>query len=675
MQYMFENMIARFEVLLQRVIYIICLLCAMTSVAAWGQKDVRYTFPKQFSVSPKQVNLQTGRFIYSKVDLQIGNLKLERVWGDSPTTPMALRSFGTAVSYFESSALGWQSPNASWQNALSQGVQYWPGDNSNLARRYVVVDGQQYTFAVLPDGFSVPADQSTSGANLTLINGQWVFTDRSGNVFTFYAHPGINQSGFAGNPIQVLLKSAYADGSLVNYAYNSAAQPKSISSNSGYAINLDYDANGNITTACGYNLAQTYADALSNCTTSNLKVRYGYSASGQVLTSVTDVENHVFNITSSALPLFGRPAASGAFVPTCITLADSAVCEIRNAYGAQPGDIFPTYDDQVRVQTTATGDVWQYKYSPQPDPADQPVVIGQPRYNSSTMIDPLGQGTTLRYDRGHLISELTAAGKTAYLYATRTFTPPGINTLQYHDAYITLLERPEGNREYFGHDGRGNVTLRSYWPKGAANPAALPEANLAACCVSSTVPVFPAGSVTSTQTFLPDEGVITVVGIRFVLGCGVGPVDAKLCDKPLARIDERGNQSDYTYDRAHGGILTETAPTVNGVRPQTRYSYTQRYAWVKGGSGAYVQGAAPIWVLTKKSICKAGAASGAGCALAGDEVVTAYEYGPDAGPNNLLLRGTVEDATGAALRTCYSYDWRGNKLSTTTPRANLGVCP
>ena len=131
--------------------------------------------------------------------------------------------------------------------------------------------------------------------------------------------------------------------------------------------------------------------------------------------------------------------------------------------------------------------------------------------------------------------------------------------------------------------------------------------------------------------------------------------------------------------------MTETGPAVTsinaagaavpGVRPQTRYTYAQAYAWIKNAAGAYVQASSPIWVLTSKRFCKTGAASGAGCAIAGDEVITTYEYGPNSGPNNLLLRGTVVDSAGLKLRTCMTYDWQGNKISETKPMGTSTSCP
>jgi YD repeat-containing protein len=150
------------------------------------------------------------------------------------------------------------------------------------------------------------------------------------------------------------------------------------------------------------------------------------------------------------------------------------------------------------------------------------------------------------------------------------------------------------------------------------------------------------------------------------------------CNKPNWIKDGLGNETDYTYDPTHGGVLTKTLPAdSNGIRPQTRYTYSQRYAWVLNSSGVYVQSAAPIWVLSTESFCRASAAasSGTGCTAAGDEVVKTYEYGPDSAPNNLFLKGMDVTADGTTQRTCYGYDLYGNKISETKPDAGLTSCP
>lgn len=147
------------------------------------------------------------------------------------------------------------------------------------------------------------------------------------------------------------------------------------------------------------------------------------------------------------------------------------------------------------------------------------------------------------------------------------------------------------------------------------------------------------------------------------------------CNKPVWTKDRNGNQTDYEYDPVHGGLLSVTRPAVNGIRPKSRYSYIQRYARFLNASGGLDQSEQPIWLLASESSCKTGATVGNGCAIAGDEVVTTYEYGSDTGPNNLWLRGVAVSDGSTTLRTCFAYDNYGNITETTKPSANLGVCP
>jgi hypothetical protein len=153
------------------------------------------------------------------------------------------------------------------------------------------------------------------------------------------------------------------------------------------------------------------------------------------------------------------------------------------------------------------------------------------------------------------------------------------------------------------------------------------------------------------------------------------------CSKPKTVTDANNNVTNYVNDPVHGGILSETLPAgPNGVRPQTRYEYVQRHAWISDGAGGWVQAVAgqPVTLLAATSTCRTSAATGnpaAPCAIAGDEVRTAYDYGPDSGPNTLLLRGQTVTAGGVTLRTCFGYDRGGRKISETSPNANLGSCP
>jgi YD repeat-containing protein len=132
----------------------------------------------------------------------------------------------------------------------------------------------------------------------------------------------------------------------------------------------------------------------------------------------------------------------------------------------------------------------------------------------------------------------------------------------------------------------------------------------------------------------------------------------------------------YTYDPTHGGILTETMPAVNGINPVKRYSYVQRSAWILNGTGGYVKAASPVWLKNDERTCRTTATvSGACFGGSADEVVTTYQYGPDAGPNNLLLRGVAVSSNGMTRTTCYTYDSSGNKISETKPLGASGTCP
>lgn len=177
--------------------------------------------------------------------------------------------------------------------------------------------------------------------------------------------------------------------------------------------------------------------------------------------------------------------------------------------------------------------------------------------------------------------------------------------------------------------------------------------------------------LTETETAKDGSGQTLVTTLGYEAGCA----NRLTCNKPLWRRDSKNYQTDYTYDLNHG-VLTETGPAVGGVRPQTRYTYVQRRAWVKNVAGAYV--ASPyIWVLSSTSICRSSTATGTipgPCVTSGDEVRTTYEYGPDSGPNNLLVRGVLLAANGKSRRTCFRYDRFGNKISETTPAAGVTTC-
>ncbi|HEY0130862.1 MAG TPA: hypothetical protein VGB57_05605, partial [Allosphingosinicella sp.] len=173
--------------------------------------------------------------------------------------------------------------------------------------------------------------------------------------------------------------------------------------------------------------------------------------------------------------------------------------------------------------------------------------------------------------------------------------PLGRETLVGYDDYSRLLRRraPEGNELTASYDVRGNLNLLKEIPK-------------------------------------PGSGLPTLQSSAF-FPPGCTAADRRRCNRPTSVTDRRSNTTDYTYSPDHGGVLTETGPAVPSrqadgslasVRPQKRYEYAQRQAWVSNGTGGYVQ-AAPVWLLVRERYCRITSAIGPSCAGgAADEVVT-----------------------------------------------------
>jgi hypothetical protein len=625
------------------------LALAVAAGEAEAQSDLRYAYPEQLTVSPMGVNLQTGRLAYVKQDLAIGPLSLVRSWGDSSAFPgPAFGSYVRTKSYV-----------TGWTHSLNQGV----APNITMSGgdyREVVVDRKRYSFVVLNTGAIQPWSSSAQGALLESTGGGYSLTNQAGARYTF-----ITKSGTTA----VLGKAEYPDGRTADYSYTSDFKLRNVVSSNGYAIVLDYDSGGNVGTACAYNTTVQFVGASTTCAGAALKVTYGYGSGGTSLTSVTDVRGNV-------VQMLGYATMGG---PLCMTLPNTSACELQNAFGDQPGDPagLGTPKDVVRVQTAANGQVWRYSYDFGENPVDVPIVAGQPRFTSTEMTDPANKTTVAFFDRGVLVDLYQPSGLTNYKYQVLTQNTPSVNW-DYHVTSPSFVTHPEGNREYYQYDPRGNVIRHASWPKGAAPPTypASTNPDMARCCVGPDFQGSRPGEATFTQSF-PHSYFTSY----FPSGCGSGAADAKRCDKPTARIDARSNQTDYTYDPAHGGVLTETGPAVNGVRPQTRYSYVQRHAWVKNTGGGYSPSAIPIWLVSTRSLCKTSAATGnpaSPCAAgAGDEVRTAFEYGLDSGPSNLLPAGVAEDVTGTPRRSCYGYDWMGNRTREFKPRGTVAMsaCP
>lgn len=142
---------------------------------------------------------------------------------------------------------------------------------------------------------------------------------------------------------------------------------------------------------------------------------------------------------------------------------------------------------------------------------------------------------------------------------------------------LTEVKQHEGNKTVFGYDTRGNVT--------SVTRKAKTGSGLADIVTTSSYPATCANQLT--------------------------------CNQPDWTKDARGKQTDYTYDAAHGGILSVTQPAdANGIRPQTRYGYS-----LTGGG----------YRLTSVSACR----TSASCVGTADETKTTIGHDANFLPNSV----------------------------------------
>lgn len=300
---------------------------------------------------------------------------------------------------------------------------------------------------------------------------------------------------------------------------------------------------------------------------------------------------------------------------SCLRLPDSSTCQVTNTYDTG-------HRGRVVKQVMGDGATWQFNCTCDWNGTDESQA---PAPDGTDVFDPRG-------------------GRTSY-----SFWGLGLTSIQDQNSQTTgysftgalpdYVQPPEGNRIEFLYNAHQADAGHVFHPKTGSNAS----------------PITPDG-----KTFPNDPN------------CS-NPVT---CNLPVTITDGNGNPTTFTYDPTHGGILTETKPAGSGgVSQVIRHHYAQRYAWLKNSTGGYSPAPTPIWVLTDDHTCTSGATSGETCvAGAAKEVVTTYDYGPDSGPNNLLVRGKVVTADGKLLRTCFVYDSLGNKIAETSPRAGLVTC-
>ena len=633
--------------------------------------------PRQSTESPTGVSYRNGSFTLQETDLTIGG---EFPNGLSLTRSYNSSSDGISDPYY--AAVGW---THSFNIYLSQ--QATPAHPDAKPQPYGIVSGRPpplrdveyapnahtrciYNVTGGPKslGFrnTVRLDDLTIGSPgfFTLVErgcgvkeGNYAPLGTMGATLEFITTPSPGFYRLTGSDGSVInLKSSgssratdwtMADGTRLDFTYD-AGKLKSVFNSRGWAILFENEYK-----ICAVNTAQTYIMPTSSCPANAQNVTYTYApavyATGRnLMTSATkDGKTTQYNYANNDHV-------------NCIKSPGQMNCRIQNTYTACQEDpqrldtnpIQPEYrlHDYVSSQIDAYGKTYNYTMSgnaffaaTNSCPAWQSQLSVNKDYrttkDTTTTVTESGAGqtTVVTHPSGRVQSVTDALGRTSTFGYQTGLIDIGLDNSYIEHGDLASVYEPEGNGYFEEQDERGNIIRRTTAAKTGSGVANLVTA--------STFPV-------------------TCANI-------------KTCNKPTSSSDARGATTDYSYDPAHGGVLTETGPAdVNNIRPVKRSAYVQRYAWLKNSGVGYSQAAAPIWLLSEERNCKSSATIGNSCSGgSADEVVVTFDYGPDSGPNNLLLRGSAVTSGGITLRTCYAYDRDGRKISETSPNANLVTCP
>lgn len=287
----------------------------------------------------------------------------------------------------------------------------------------------------------------------------------------------------------------------------------------------------------------------------------------------------------------------------CITPPGYSTCRIDNTYN---------YYEQVVQQTMADGSIWTLQM---PRPYSRDPEMFPEDTHTTRVTDPSNHASDYVFTGGTLNQITDANGHVTDYHFAGIADFSEQNPLPNQGSILAEVDYPEGNRYVSANNG-------PYLSPGDETWYAKPNSTTANVTVSR----------------------------------GYGPCQtlSPSCFWPTWTRDGNGNQTDITYNNI-GQVMTETGPAVNGVRPQTRYEYAPRTAWISNGAGGVVAAGPPIALRSASSTCRTSAATGsaaAPCATTGDEVRTVYDYGPDNVANNLLMRGQAVTADGVTLRTC-----------------------
>ncbi|MEJ7804927.1 MAG: hypothetical protein WKG03_03270 [Telluria sp.] len=410
---------------------------------------------------------------------------------------------------------------------------------------------------------------------------------------------------------------------------------QSVTTNNGFQLRYTYDANKELVKVTAVNLAVDYClPADASCSYSRTWPSASFQQESTVvnfvgtrtLTTIDSANKVTKYFTDEGFENYQQSRYYFTRLTSVKWPSSPAAPNVTLGYGnmkkcVDNNGIWDCQDLRGSIVTSAKIGNGSWTYSYRQEALNAPPYLGMDDRWTTTATSQEGFVTTAKYDVKKAVTDYVTTSTGSALYDGNL------------PNRLISAKDAEGRSFKFSYDGRGNILTKTQTVPGSTDVLEV-EANYDAVCNN--------------------------------------PVT---CNKPNWVKDAKGNQTDYTYDPVHGGLLTETSPAdPNNVRPQKRNKYVQRTARIKNSAGTDSPAGSAIWLLDSSSYCRTSSATTTGCQTANDEVVTSYDYGPLTGPNNLALRGEVVTADGVSRRTCYSYDAVGNGVSKTTPSAGLTKC-
>jgi YD repeat-containing protein len=595
-----------------------------------------------YATSKGGVDMRTGQYTYSKTDLAMSG----------PGAISLVRNAGSEIRY-ALKPMGQFSHN--WHIYIS----YKPTKNGTAS--FSVQGSRGTSFAQTLNSNNFSARSADSRAELKAIptgsspsDRYFVYIAGDGAKITF--RPQVNNTDKANRGEILGGKSFYAsmieepDGTTFTLTYDepTSSNPaflRRVTSNTGYVLIFEYVTNAVdkfVSKACLFNAAVDVVPTSNSCSSSTYKTSYTYGSNGYMTTAV-DTTNQTWTYSSTFNPAAWSTAVSNDGVNATYTWTDTFFYPGQSTPYLTNNHFRNIFYQNVSSQTFSEGPTYSYSWTIVEHSEQAMEVVGGYAFDADGKSVRVGYQAMRRpgyeYGDSYIISQGPSSIKdeldryltASYCIPITIFGNPGCAAVP-----ARYWKFPDGNQTDYAYDVRGNV-------------------------LSTTQKAKPGSSD-------PD------ITRSFTYNCA----QPAACSKPVTITDALGRVTNNQYSTVHGGLLKTTLPAdPNGIRPETRYTYAQRYAWKKSGGGFAIS-TPPVWVLISEEYCQTSAADTNGNCAAGsaDEIVTTYEYevGSSSKGSNLRLLGTAITADGQTLRTCMTYDKWGRAISETQPNANLTSC-